>query len=185
VTLVAALADLRTRLGLVEHALDDVLWAVAQGRPSNEPHQAMADRYETAAIDLLGLAHQAAATVPPDDPPPDLLHARRAVSACQELHTTLLERFYEEALAWREDRERLRRSGGPAWKTWLTGVDDALVPLPGHLHEVSRALLQVWQELVEWTSLFSVTLHALGRQDADVLPQQQRVFGSPQTGVDV
>jgi hypothetical protein len=177
-TLAIAFTDLGGRLDRLQQSGEDLLWAITQGRPASEPHQAMADRYETAAIDVLELVQQAVAATsggaPQPDAAPNLTTARHAIGACQRHYNDLLARFYAEALAWREDRERPRRGAGVEWSHWVAGVDDALAPIPAQLYDVAEALLRVWQELVEWISAMSVSsLQALEHERGAGAPHER------------
>lgn len=156
-TLEGAFHELDTRLGVLEQAFDNVLWAVVQGQGAGWSH-AVLDHYDAAAHDALGLLHEARAAVTAADGPPDLVRLRATLVRIQERVNQLSVCLYTELISYQRKTTlySLKRKGR-AWTTWIEGVDDALGQCPQPLYDAGRALLQCWQELVDRANLLYVS----------------------------
>jgi hypothetical protein len=153
-SLETALLDLDRRLAALERAVDDVRWAVVEGRASAAWSHAVVDHYDATINDLAGRLREArAAAGAATDAlarPSDHAGVRHALAACQEHCTQAWLSLYGDLCAY----ERLSalyglKRRGRAMAVWVAGVDDALRHCPRPLYAVSEALLACWQELVE------------------------------------
>jgi hypothetical protein len=156
-TLELAFHELDTRLAELQQAFDNVLWAVVQGQGGGWSH-AVLDHYDAAAHDAVGLLREARDAAMATDGSPDLVRMRSALVTIQERFNALMVCFYTQLISY--DRKTtlysLRRKGR-AWKTWISGVDDALAQCPQPLYDVSQVLLRCWQELVDRANLLYVS----------------------------
>lgn len=156
-TLEVAFRDLDARLATLQQAFDNVLWAVVQGQGAHWSH-AVIDHYDAVAHDAVGMVHEARAALPVGDDPPDLVRLRAALVPVQQQCNQLLVCFYTDLVSYERKATlySLRRKGR-AWRTWISGVDDALSQCPQPLYNVHQALLQCWQELVDRANLLCVS----------------------------
>lgn len=118
------------RLGELALALDNLRWAVDQGRPEATARHALLDHYELATDDLADqlreLAEQLDAAARGDD-----RAALKALAAATRGHARLLVLALERALGLEQYRAlaELARESPALWGGWVAGVLDALEPL--------------------------------------------------------
>jgi hypothetical protein len=164
-SLEAAFANLVEKFAGLEQACDNMVWAVVQGQPSANWSHALVDFYEASSNDLSSTVKEgraaAAAGQAATSSQLDLQAARNALRRCHERHHQALLCFYDGPYAF-ERRSALHdlAARGPAWATWVSGVDDALARCPAPLYAVGDALFGCWQDLVDRASLLSVSAQA-------------------------
>lgn len=156
-TLDGAFHELDTRLGELEQAFDNLLWAVVQGQGPGWSH-AVLDHYDAATHDAVGLLHEARGAASAADGQPDLVRLRATLVTIQERINRISVCLYSELISYERKTTlySLKRKGRP-WTIWIEGVDDALGRCPQPLYDVGRALLQCWQELVDRANLLYVS----------------------------
>lgn len=154
-SLATAFAELHARVTQLEQALDNLLWAVVQGQPQQEPGHALIDYYEAAASDLAGLSQEARAAaargLAAASTPQSVAGVRQALIAVQEQFNRLSGSYYQELVCFErlDGLSRLMRRNSSELARWAQGVSDALHRCPQPLYEVSQALFCCWQSLSE------------------------------------
>jgi hypothetical protein len=163
-TLEASLLKLNKNLEQLEGALDNLLWAVVQAQPQEEPGHALADHYDIATSDLLGLVKEAKEAAETGrnaaEGRLDFAGVRQALIICQDRFNQLWDRFYNDLVSLEriEALNNLAQEPGSKWRPWREGVRDALSQCPQLLHEVGQALLPCWQTLTEWPNTLSISM---------------------------
>ena len=168
----ASLQDLERRLSRLQQALEMLHWAAVQAQPQAEQRPALLDHYDTAAEDLLGLAHSAHETVDlarrAGRYPLDLRRAVDALAAANHQYNRLWALLYETfgSLERAADLDDLARSEA-MWRVWVKGLSDALDRCPPCLYDVGEGLAGCWQDLLDGVSLPPLTV-----QVVDPLPDR-------------
>jgi len=131
---------------------DILRWAVVEGVPEKGDH-ILVSRYDEAANDLLGLLHElrSNADTAARRPPQDYSRARRALIECQQRASLVARRFYWELYSPEavESLNMLQSEGKQEWRSWTTGVKDALAQCRTPIEELNQSLVQAWVELSE------------------------------------
>ncbi|MGH2733643.1 MAG: hypothetical protein ACRDJG_12040 [Actinomycetota bacterium] len=164
----AAFSDLPERVRALSASFDNLLWAVAEGKPADGSH-AVADHYADVSTELVGTAQEVAqqaararAMVTGDHP--DLALAGRALASCQERFNHLGEHLLT-ALASFDRMSALASLGQERkgeWQAWAHNVIEEVERCRDPLHEVSRALLACWEEIAERVGTTTVSVRATG-----------------------
>jgi hypothetical protein len=158
--------DLERSFARLQQALEMLHWAAVQAQPHVEQRPALLDHYDTAAEDLLGLAHGGHRAVDAARQAGgyrlDMHRAAEALSAASHVYNRLWALLYEtfgspERLADLQDLS----GSGPTWRVWVEGLSDALAPCPSCLYEVGEALAGSWQNVLDGVSLPPLTVQVV------------------------
>lgn len=162
-TLVSIFAELDRAATQIDQVYGNFLWAVVQAKPASGNGSAVVDHWEDAAQDTAGLAREICVAAREGRPIAnarfDPIVAQQALLTCQQRFDPLWLRHCADLMAF-ERRQALwsvSRKGG-AWGQWAEGVVDALDRCLPALYELSRAISQSWEELVDRQGLVSVSV---------------------------
>ncbi len=147
--------------------LQDALLAlqVTLGDKPPDDESALCDGVENTVLDLMGALHQArqaaSKALKAVRPPMDMDLVRRSLAVCQERFHAIEQQFASDLVSYEKLKElaRLgseRRKWLPWSKTVKQGIEDCRRPL----EQISTALVQCWQELVEHRVKNSISIHA-------------------------
>jgi hypothetical protein len=160
-TLKSSLDELEDSLLNLEQKLDDLVWAVDEGKPDGEEH-AVADHYHGASHNFVGLAKAARLAagkcLHTSEGQPDPISVRQWLVECQAQFNDLRKKFYSDYVPsiWIDRLNQLSRER-IEWAGYCAGVKDALLRCPEPFDEVNETIFRCWQELTEQTNLFSVS----------------------------
>ena len=148
-----AFRNISERAEHLSATLQDILrWAVTEGVPQGGDH-VLVGRYEEATNDLLGVLHElrSNAGAGGHSVPHDFARARHALIECQERASLVARRFYWELYSPEavEALHMLQSEGRHEWRSWTTGVKDALARCRTPIEELNQSLVQAWLELTE------------------------------------
>ena len=162
----AAFKELHATVEALNGSLDNVLWAVLQAQPEEEPGHALVDHYDAVIHDLLGWVAEAkeaaqqgrqAAGVPRDLP-----GMQRALTICHDRFNRLWSRFYVDLVSfeWIDGLNDLARERGGEWANWVNGVKDGLDQCTQPMYDIGQALFPCWRDLSEQASLIAISVQA-------------------------
>lgn len=130
---------------------DILRWAVIEGVPEAGDH-VLVSRYDEATSDLLGLLHELRSNAETAIRfPQDYSGTRDALIECQQRALLIVRRFYWELYSPEavESLHLLQSEGLQQWRSWTTGVKDALAQCRPPIEALNQALFQAWLELSE------------------------------------
>jgi hypothetical protein len=153
VTTQNAFREILTKADGLGATFKDILrWAIIEGVPEAGDH-VLVSRYDEATSDLLGLLHElrSNAETAAHRLPQDYGATRRALIECQQRALLITRRFYWELYSPEavESLHLLQSEGLQQWRSWTTGVKDALAQCRAPIEELNQALFQAWLELSE------------------------------------
>jgi hypothetical protein len=146
--------DISERATRLQTMLRDILlWAVIEGAPEDGDH-VLLTRYEEAANDLLGIAHELRVNA-------DLAcgrsrrDCRNGLIECQKRTGEITRRFYWDLYSPEaaEGLQVLEGEENGKWRSWTNGLKDALAQCRVPIDDLNQALLQAWMELSEYPRL--------------------------------
>ncbi len=148
-----AFRNISERAENLSATLQDILrWAVIEGVPEGGDH-VLVGRYDEATNDLLGVLHElrSNASAGEHHVPFDFARARSALIECQERASLVARRFYWELYSPEaiEALHMLQSEGRQEWRSWTTGVKDALARCRAPIEELNQSVVQAWLELTE------------------------------------
>ena len=131
---------------------DILRWAIIEGVPEAGDH-VLVSRYDEATSDLLGLLHElrSNADTAARRFPQDYGGTRCALIECQQRALLIARRFYWELYSPEavESLHLLQGEGLQQWRSWTTGVKDALAGCRAPIEELNQSIFQAWVELSE------------------------------------
>ena len=141
------------KAGSLAATLRDILrWAVIEGVPDDSDH-VLVSRYDEATSDLLGLLQElrSNAETAANEFPQDYRTTRHELIECQQRALLIARRFYWEMYSPEavDSLRLLQNEGSQQWRSWTTGVIDALALCRAPIEELNHALFQAWLELSE------------------------------------
>ena len=166
-------------LNQLNEALNDLHVNLGDKPPDDE--SAMADDLETAVVDLMGTLHDARRAAQNAQKslghPPDLDHARRALTLCQKRFHRFEKQFACDLVSY-EKLNELARLGNErrAWLPWTNAAKQGIEPCRQPLEQASKALAACWQELAEHRATTSISVKNTG-QKVVVRPLQENDVG--------
>jgi hypothetical protein len=167
VALEAKFRGLSFCLNQLNEALNDL--HVNLGDKPQDDESAMADDLETAVFDLMGTLHDARRAAQNAQKslghPPDLDHARRALTLCQNRFHRFEKQFACDLVSYEKLKE-LARLGNErrAWLPWANAAKQGIEPCRQPLEQASKALAACWQELAERLGTVNVSVQTIGQQ---------------------
>lgn len=150
----ACLLRLHDALNVLEITLGD--------KPPDD-ESAVADSVEAVVLDIMGTLHEsrqaASSARTAVGHPVDLDMARRTLMVCHGCFHHIEQQF-SSGLASYDQLKELARLGSTrrAWQPWSSMVRQEIVQCQPHMHEVSQALAECWQELVEHGGQTSISI---------------------------
>lgn len=149
------------------HHLHDALNALQLtiGDQPAEDESALADGLETAALDMMGILHEARKAAlnaqKAVNHPVDLDRARRALTICQKRFHRIEQLFASDLVSYEKLKE-LARLGNErrAWLPWSNTVKQGIEACRQPLDQISKALSACWQELAERLGMLNISVQA-------------------------
>jgi hypothetical protein len=146
------------------HKLHDALNALHVTVGDKPPHDeaALADGLENTVLDMMGTLHETRKSTRQARKavghPPDLDHARRALTLCQE-RFHLIEQQFADLVSYERLKE-LARLGNErrAWLPWAGTVKQGIEQCREPLAQTSTTLAACWQELAERAGTTSISV---------------------------
>lgn len=142
-------------------SLNDLQVTVGDKPPDAE--SALADAVEGVVLDMMGSLHEAQKAAFDGrravGHPIDLDLARRAMTICHERYHSIEQRYAADLVSY-EKLKQLARLGRRqrVWLPWTRVLKQGIDQCRGPMEEVSRSIARCWQELVEHTGTFSVSV---------------------------
>jgi hypothetical protein len=169
--------DLSVALHKLHDALNALHVTVGDKPPNDEA--ALADGFENAVLDLMGMLHEARKSAlrarRAVGQPTDLDRARRALTRCQARFHRIEQQFASDLVSYERLSElaRLGRTRQHEWIPWAHSTKQGIEQCREPLTQVSKALAACWQELAERLGMTNISVTATNVGQQITLPKSR------------
>jgi hypothetical protein len=163
----ATFRNLSVSLDMLNEALNTLHVMLGDKPPDQE--LALVDGLENALLDMMGELHEARKSALGArrnvGPQPDLDHARRALTHCQQRFHRVEQQFSIGLLSYEKMKELVwLGEKGKEWRSWADSTRVGIEQCRQPMEQTSKALASCWQELAERLGTVNLSVHTIGQQ---------------------
>lgn len=163
----ATFRNLSASLDMLHEALNTLHVMLGDKPPDQE--LALVDGLENALLDTMGELHEARKSAlgarRSVGPQPDLDHARRTLTACQQRFHRIEQQFSINLISYEKMKELVRLGEkGKEWRSWADSTRVGIEQCRQPMEQTSKALAACWQELAERLGTVNLSVHTIGQQ---------------------